>query len=50
MKRGKKPTRQQKILLSKLGLDPANWLVSKNEPKEMVIMHRHTTKTRTIVT
>lgn len=48
MKNGKRPTRQQKKLLGKLGLNPMDWLVSKNMPGEMVIIHRHTNKERRI--
>lgn len=48
MKHGKKPTRGQKKLMQKWNLDPANWLVVKDTPTEMVLVHRcsdSTTKT-----
>ena len=49
MKHGKKPTRQQRMLMQKWGLDPAVWLVVKDEPTRMLLVHRHSDKTtRTI--
>ena len=49
MKHGKNPTREQKKLLQKWKLDPAVWLVVKDKPDEMVIVHRYSDKTtRTI--
>ncbi len=41
MKHGKKPTVQQRKLIQKWRLNPADWLVSKDTPDEMVIVHRH---------
>lgn len=41
MKHGKKPTVAQRKLMQKWGLDPANWLVVKDTPSEMVVVHRH---------
>ena len=41
MKHGKKPTvRQAKILQAKR-LDPDNWLIERETPEEMVIVHRY---------
>lgn len=49
MKHGKKPTREQRKLLQKWGLDPLVWLVVKDTPEQMVLVHRHSDKTtRTI--
>lgn len=48
MKHGKNPTREQKKLLQKWKLDPAMWLVVKDTPERMELVHRrfdHTTKT-----
>lgn len=50
MKHGKKPTREQRKLLGKRKLDPAVWLVVKDTPEEMVLIHRWSDKTtRTIM-
>ena len=46
MKHGKKPTLAQKQLLRCLGLNPDNWLVLKNFPDKLEIIHRHSNKTR----
>lgn len=39
MKRGKRPTRQQKLILKKHGKDPDQWLVIKNLPEKLEIVH-----------
>ena len=41
MKHGKKPTLAQRKLMQKWGLDSSNWLVVKDTPSEMVLVHRH---------
>ncbi len=46
MKHGKAPTRKQKMKIKKLGLNPENWLISKDNPNELVIVHRHTNTVR----
>lgn len=49
MKHGKKPTLAQRKLIQQWKLDPANWLVVKDTPSEMVLVHRHfDSKTKTI--
>ena len=49
MKHGKKPTREQRKLLQKLKLNAADWMVERDTPKEMVLVHRHfDSVTRTI--
>lgn len=40
MKHGVKPTREQRKLLHKWGLDTHDWLVIKDTPTEMQIVHR----------
>ena len=40
MKHGVKPTREQRKLLQKWGLDAHDWLVIKDTPTEMQIVHR----------
>ncbi|MCY7875094.1 hypothetical protein MOB01_18065 [Bacillus spizizenii] len=44
MKHGKRPTRAQKDIIKKNGLNPNNWLVSKNLQHEqrLIIVHRYT--------
>ena len=48
MKHGKKPTRTQRQLIKDWHLNSDNWLVVKDTPDGMTIMHRHSGKTRTI--
>ena len=49
MKHGVKPTRQQKKLIQSKGLDPAVWLIVKDTPERMELVHRYSDKTtRTI--
>jgi hypothetical protein len=49
MKNGKKPTYNQRKLLERWRMDTRVWLVVKDTPKEMVVVHRHSDKTtRTI--
>lgn len=48
MKHGKRPTREQKIILRHFGFDPADWLISKNTTGELVIECRYTGRHRTI--
>lgn len=40
MKNPKKPTRNQKIKLKSLGLNPANWMIIKDCQGCFVIVHR----------
>ena len=49
MKHGVKPTRNQRIFLKSKRLNSENWLVVKDTPTEMVLVHKHfDNKTRTI--
>ena len=49
MKHGCKPTKKQSIFIKEHGLNPRNWLVVKDSPAEMVLVHRYSDKqTRTI--
>lgn len=45
MKHGKRPTVAQKKLMQQWGLNAADWLVVKDTPGEMVVVHRHSDKT-----
>ena len=49
MKNGKNPTREQKKLLQKWKLDSSMWLVVKDTPTEMHLVHRHFDKTKKIL-
>lgn len=48
MKHGKNPTVNQKKLMKSMGLNYKEWLVSKDTPTVMVVVHRHTDTVRTI--
>ena len=48
MKHGIKPTRTQKQLLKSMRLNIENWLVIKDTPDVMTIIHRQSNKTREI--
>lgn len=41
MKHGKKPTRSQRIFIKSKRLNPENWMVVKDTPEEMVLVHKH---------
>lgn len=45
MKHGKKPTAAQKRLMVKWRLDPTVWLVVKDTPTHMLLVHRLSDKT-----
>ena len=49
MKNGKNPTREQKKLLQKWKLDSSMWLVVKDTPTEMHLVHRYFEKTKKII-
>ena len=49
MKNGKRLTKNEAIFIQEKGLDPKEWLVVKNTPTEMVLVHRYSERTtRTI--
>lgn len=45
---GKKPTREQRKLISDKGLYPSDWLVTKNTSTELHLIHRYGKVTRII--
>ena len=45
MKHGKKPTVKQCKLMKHWHLNPADWLVVKDEPTQMTVVHRHSETT-----
>ena len=49
MKHGKNPTREQKKLMVKWRLDPTMWLVVKDTPERMELVHRHFDTTKKII-
>lgn len=49
MKNGKRLTYTQRKLVQMFGLDAHDWLVVKDTSTEMVIVHRHTNVSRTIL-
>lgn len=49
MKHGVKPTYSQRKLIEQWGLDAHDWLIVKDTPEQMEIVHRYSEKTtRTI--
>lgn len=49
MKHGVRPTREQKKLIQKWKLKPEDWLVTKDTPEILELVHRHSDRTvRTI--
>ena len=48
MKNGKKPTVAQRALMKQKRLNSDNWLVVKDTPKSMLIVHRTSGRTREI--
>lgn len=48
MKHGKRPTKKQKMLMKKAKLNPDNWLVTKNLPDALYIVHRTTGNERVL--
>lgn len=42
MKQQTRPTRRQKVEIELAGLNPANWLIERDVPSELVLVHRNT--------
>ena len=49
MKNGKNPTREQRKLMQKWKLDSSMWLVVKDTPEKMELVHRHFDNTKKII-
>ena len=49
MKHGRKPTVNQCKLLQRWKLNPADWLIVKDTPDQMVIVHRYSDSTTRII-
>ena len=50
MKHGVKPTVAQRKLLQKWKLNSEDWLVVKDEPSKMTLVHKHFDKVQKIIT
>ena len=48
MKQLRKPTREQRKFIQSKRLTPDNWLIERNTPEELVLVHKYSNKTRTI--
>ena len=48
MKHGKKPTVEQRKVLTREGLDWKDWLVVKNLPNSLIVVKRKTDETRVV--
>lgn len=48
MKHGVRPTREQRKFIASKGINAENWLIAKDTPKEMLLVHRLTNATKTI--
>lgn len=49
MKHGKKPNVRQCKFIEAKGLDSQKWLVVKDEPTQMVLVHRNSDKTTRVI-
>jgi hypothetical protein len=49
MKSGKRPTRNQSKHILAAGLNPDHWLIVKNQSDQMLLIHRETGQTKTII-
>ena len=49
MKNGKRPTREQRKLMEKWKLDSSLWLVVKDTPERMELVHRLFDRTRKVI-
>ena len=49
MKNGKKPTRNQRKFIQANGLNAENWMVMKDAPNRMELVHRFSDKTTRMI-
>ena len=49
MKHGVKPTREQRKLMEKWKVNTQDWLVVKDEPSKMTLVHKHFDKVQKII-
>lgn len=48
MKHGKKPTVEQRKLLTKEGLNWADWLIVNNLPNSLIVVNRQSNETKVV--
>jgi hypothetical protein len=41
LKKLKKPTREQRKLIQNRKLNPADWMIERDTPEKIVLVHRH---------
>ncbi len=46
MKQLKKPTRDQKKTIQNMKLNPSDWMVERDTPEKLVLVHRYSDKTK----
>jgi hypothetical protein len=49
VKNGKRPTREQRKLMEKWKLNSKDWLVVKDEPTQMTLVHRYVSSTMKVI-
>ena len=49
MKHLKKPTREQKKLIQQMRLNPADWMIERDTPEMLVLVHRYSDRTTKII-
>lgn len=49
MKNGKKPSREQRKLIAAKGLNAENWLIVKDTPELMLLVHRYSDTTQRVI-
>ena len=49
MKKLRNPTREQRKLIEKRKLKPEDWMVERDTPEELVLVHRHFNGTKRII-
>lgn len=49
MKQLRKPTREQRKLIQSKRMKPEDWMIERDTPTEMVLVHKHFNGTRRII-
>lgn len=49
MKQLRKPTREQRKLIQQKRMNPADWMIERDTPSEMVLVHRHFERVKKII-
>lgn len=50
MKQLRKPTREQRKLIQSKRLNPDNWMIERDTPEKMVLVHKHFDNKKRIIT